>query len=306
MGVRSPPHCGFGRLGRHDSEASGGLGPSDPGAAAGVGRAVTSAARLPVSVIVPCHDGEATVERALESIANQTQPPAEAIVVNDASSDGTACVLRRLMERRWPFAFTVITLPINRGPGEARNAGWSSINPATVYVAFLDADDIWLPRKLERQIEWMEKNPDVAWTAHRCSILGSERMRAPDDASPPKVAAITRRRLLTRNSVATPTVVARASVRRRFREGWPHCEDLMLWLDWLDEGARGAMLCLPLASLGRVPGTAGGSTGDLAAMYRGEQRVLGTLATEGRISGFEAAAWRGYAWLRYQRRRLRA
>jgi len=264
---------------------------------------VTSAASLPVSVIVPCHDAEATFGRALESIANQTRPPAEAIVVNDASTDGTVSVLRRCEEKPWPFAFTVITLPMNRGPGEARNAGWAAINPATVYVAFLDADDIWHPRKLERQIEWMEKHSDVAWTAHRCSILGSEQMRTPDDALPPTVTAITRRSLLARNSVATPTVVARASMRSRFREGWRHCEDLMLWVDWLDEGARGAMLDLPLACLGRVPGTAGGSTGDLAAMYRGEQRVLGTLRTEGRLSGLEATAWQGYAWLRYQRRR---
>jgi glycosyltransferase involved in cell wall biosynthesis len=265
---------------------------------------VTSVACLSVSVIVPCHNAEATFERALESIANQTRPPAEVIVVDDASNDGTACVLRRCAERPWPFAFTVITLPRSTGPGEARNAGWAATRPATAYVAFLDADDVWLPQKLEGQIEWMEKNPDVAWTAHRCSILGSERMRAPDDATPPKVPAITRHMLLTRNSVATPTVVARASVRSRFREGWRHCEDLMLWLDWLDEGADGAMLDLPLASLGRVPGTAGGCTGDLAAMYRGEQRVLGTLTKEGRISGLEAAAWRGYAWLRYQRRRM--
>jgi glycosyltransferase involved in cell wall biosynthesis len=257
-----------------------------------------------VSAILPCHDAELTVERALESIARQTKPPAEAIVVNDASTDGTASVLRRCEAKSWPFAFTIITLPMNRGPGEARNAGWSAIDPATMYVAFLDADDIWLPRKLERQIDWMEKHTDVAWTAHRCNFLGSEQMRTPDDAMLPTVTAITRRRLLARNSVATPTVVARASIRSRFREGWRHCEDLMLWLDWLDDGARGAMLDLSLAFLGRVPGTAGGCTGDLEAMYRGEQSVLNALATEGRLAGAEAAAWRGYAWLRYQRRRL--
>ena len=267
---------------------------------------MTTAASLPVSVVVPCHDAEATIERALESIANQTRPPAEVIVVDDASTDGTACVLRRCAESPWPFAFAVMTLPRNRGPGEARNAGWAATRPATVYVAFLDADDIWHPRKLERQIEWMEKHPDVAWTAHRCSFPGSQRIWAVGDAAAPVVAAITPRGLLTRNSVATPAVVARKSVRSRFREGWRHCEDLMLWLDWLDEGARGAMLDLPLTSLGRVPGTPGGCTGDLAAMYRGEQRVLGTLATEVRISGLEAAAWRGYTWLRYQRRRFRA
>jgi hypothetical protein len=108
-----------------------------------------------------------------------------------------------------------------------------------------------------------------------------------------------------RNAIATPTVVVRRWVRSRFRSAWRHCEDLMLWLDWLDEGARGEMLDMNLATLGRSPGTPGGSTGDLAAMYRGEVRVIRTLVDEGRMEGFEAAAWHVYAWLRYLRRRLR-
>lgn len=266
---------------------------------------MTGAACLPVSAIVPCHNAEATVERALESIADQTRPPAQVILVDDASADGTADVLRQWAERRWPFACTAMTLSMNKGPGEARNAGWEVIGDRTRYVAFLDADDVWLPRKLERQIGWMEEHPDVAWTAHRCTVLGGRLMRPRDDASPLNITAITRRSLLARNAVATPTVVVRTATRGRFRVGWRHCEDLMLWLDWLDDGGRGVMLDLPLAALGRPPTTPGGSTGDRAAMYRGEQRVIGTLAAEGRMSDAEALAWRGYAWLRYQRRRLR-
>jgi len=271
----------------------------------GMGPSVTIAACPPISVIVPCHDAESTVERALESIAKQTNWPTQAVVVDDASTDGTAGVLRRCAQRRWPFVLTVVTLPMNRGPSEARNAGWESIRPDSKYVAFLDADDVWLPRKLERQIAWMEKHQDVAWTAHRCIILGTAQPPPRDDGSSTKVTPISRRRLLARNLVATPTVVVRASVRNRFRVGWRHCEDLLLWLDWLDAGARGVMLDIPLAALGRVPGTPGGSTADLEAMYRSEQRVICTLATEGRIPRLEAAAWQGYAWLRYQRRRLR-
>jgi len=259
-------------------------------------------ASLPVSVIVPCHDAEATVERALESIADQTRPPVDVIIVDDASGDGTARVIRECAEKRWPFACTAITIPMNKGPGEARNVGWGRIGPRAVYVAFLDADDVWLPRKLERQIEWMDEHPDVAWTAHRCTIHGEKQGRFADNASHPQAVAITRRSLLARNAVATPTVVVRAAVRNRFRVGWRHCEDLMLWLDWLDEGARGAMLDLTMAVLGRVPATPGGSTGDLAAMYFGEQRVIRTLAAEERIPDLEAAVWGGYIWLRYQRR----
>jgi len=266
---------------------------------------VTGAASLPVSVIIPCHDAEHTIERALASVAAQSRPPAEVIIVDDSSTDDTRAIVQRSAQRAWPFALTSIVFGSNQGPAAARNAGWAAIAPNAAYVAFLDADDVWLPRKLERQIAWMEGHQDVAWTAHRCDILAGERTRRPDDAAPARGAPITMRGLLVRNAVATPTVVVRASVRSRFRVGWRHCEDLMLWLDWLDEGARGVMLDLSLAALGRVPGTAGGSTGDLAAMYRGERRVLRTLVIEARISALEAAAWQGYAWLRYQRRRLR-
>jgi glycosyltransferase involved in cell wall biosynthesis len=266
---------------------------------------VTSCSRLPVSVIVPCHDGAATIERALGTVAAQTRPPAEVIVVDDASTDGTAEILEGCKKQRWPFRFEAITLRENRGPGEARNAGWTMADRNASYIAFLDADDLWLPEKLERQIAWMECRPDIAWTAHRCRVAGDVGILqgGESDAS---TTSLTSRGLLGRNSVATPTVVIRHGVSSRFRTGWRHCEDLMLWLDLLDDGARGEMLGLSLAALGRVPGTPGGSTGDLAAMYRGEVRVIHTLAAEERLRGFEAAAWRGYAWLRYLRRRSRA
>ncbi len=282
----------------------GGPGSKVAGTAPGLGRAVMERSRLPVSVVIACHDAAATIERALESVAAQTQPPVEVIVVDDASTDSTPDLLHRCAKQSWPFRFEVVTLPDNRGPGEARNAGWASAGRGAAYVAFLDADDLWLPEKLERQVAWMEQRPDVAWTAHRCSVEGfvspSRRVEA-DTAT-----TVTVRGLLARNFVATPTVVVRHGVSGRFRAGWRHCEDLMLWLDWLSAGARGEMLGGSLAALGRVPGTPGGSTGDLDAMYRGEVRVIRTLLTEGRLPGFEAAAWRGYAWLRYLRRRWRA
>ena len=133
---------------------------------------MTGCCQLPVSVVIPCHDAEATIERALESVAAQTQPPVEVIVVDDASTDSTPELLQRCAKQSWPFRVEVITLPDNSGPGEARNAGWASAGKGTAYVAFLDADDLWLPEKLKRQVAWMEQRPDVAWTAHRCSVEG--------------------------------------------------------------------------------------------------------------------------------------
>ena len=260
---------------------------------------------LPVSVILPCHDAAGTIERAIGTVAAQTRPPAEVIAVDDASTDATAELLSRIARQAWPFRFEVIALPDNRGAAGARNAGWARADESAAYIAFLDADDLWLPRKLERQIAWMEQRPEVAWTAHRCRVMGESPCSSWDGAVR-STKPLTTRGLLARNSVATPTVVVRRGVPGRFRVGWRHCEDLMLWLDWLDEGARGEMLDIPLAELGRMPTSPGGSTGDLAAMYRGEQRVISTLLAEGRLPGLEASAWRGYAWLRYLRRRMRS
>lgn len=255
------------------------------------------------SVVVPCHDAGATIVRAVESVAAQTVAPAEVILVDDASRDGTAGVIDTLCGQRWPFVLRATRLAVNRGPGEARNEGWARVAATSTHIAFLDADDIWLPGKLECQLAWMETHHDVAWSAHRCGVVGGPAPREQDCA---RVTAtpITRASLLRRNSVATPTVVVRAEVRERFRPGWRWCEDLMLWIDWLDRGHRGVMLDATLAMLGRRPTTSGGATGNRRAMYSGERRVIETLARERRLTPFAAVAWRAYAWARYMRRQV--
>lgn len=260
--------------------------------------------RCPVSVVMPCFNAAASVERAVESIADQATAPLEVIAVNDCSSDATGAVLDRLAGRSWPFDLHVVTLAENRGAAAARNAGLERVGTAAEYVAFQDADDVWLPWKLERQIGWMNRHPVAGWTAHRCSLPGAA--VATPTAGDLSASPITRRKLLLRNTVATPAVVARRSLPGRFRDGWRRCEDLMLWIDWLDAGHDGFMLEETMVCLGRRPRTPGGLTGNLAMMHRGEQRVLRTLESEGRMGQVEARLWAGFAWIRHLLRILRA
>jgi glycosyltransferase involved in cell wall biosynthesis len=257
---------------------------------------------VPVSVVVPCHEATATVARALESVATQSAYPLEVVVVDDASSSQAAKVLDALSRHNWPFLLRVARLPVNRGPGEARNLGCRLADRSARYIAFLDADDVWLPEKLERQVGWMERRPEVAWTAHRCGIVGHTEVQARQAMVEPVASSLTRRDLLIRNPVATPSVVFRSVIPQRFRPGWRWCEDLMLWIDWLDQGHAGVMLDERLALLGRAPMTPGGSTGNLRAMYDGECKVVQTLAAERRMSSFAAVAWRIFARARYLRR----
>ncbi len=108
----------------------------------------------PVSVIVPAYNAEATIGRALESIAAQTLPPAEVIVVDDGSADLTADKARAMQVTLAPVRLVVITQE-NAGAGAARNR---AVHEASQdYLAFLDADDEWLPGKLARSVQVLEE-----------------------------------------------------------------------------------------------------------------------------------------------------
>ncbi|MFM7258127.1 MAG: glycosyltransferase family 2 protein, partial [Acidimicrobiaceae bacterium] len=117
-----------------------------------------------VTAIIPAFRSEKVVLRAIESVLSQSSPVDEIIVVDDASDDGTAQVVRD-----FAIAHSQIRLVVNNqnlGPGQSRNAAW---NLATSeYLAFLDADDTWHPKKIELQREWFKANPNevICGTQH--------------------------------------------------------------------------------------------------------------------------------------------
>lgn len=117
---------------------------------------------VPVSVIMPAYNAAATIARALASIAGQTLPPMEVIVVDDGSRDGTAEIAERFAAEIGAAKLTVIRQQ-NKGAGAARNR---AVDAATQpYLAFLDADDEWLPTKLERSMNVMIEG-DYLLVAH--------------------------------------------------------------------------------------------------------------------------------------------
>ena len=141
---------------------------SSVGKVAFVNRPADHRTGVPVSVIVPCYCCAATIETAIESVARQTARPAEVILVDDASGDDTVAALRRLHHRHGADWMKVIRQEQNGGPSVARNAGWAMATQP--YLAFLDADDSWHPRKVELQYGWMAAHPEVALTGHSVAV----------------------------------------------------------------------------------------------------------------------------------------
>lgn len=99
-----------------------------------------------VSVIITAWNRAGTVERAIDSVLQQTFQDFEIVLVDDASTDNIADVVAR---KQWP-KLRFVQNRINRGIGGAKNAGIEAARGR--YIAFLDSDDLWLPRKLEVQL----------------------------------------------------------------------------------------------------------------------------------------------------------
>lgn len=96
-----------------------------------------------MSVVIPAYNAARFIAEALQSVLAQTAPPGEILVIDDASSDATA-------EIAASFGATVICHTQRRGVSAARNAAIAHANGD--FVALLDADDVWRPEKLERQL----------------------------------------------------------------------------------------------------------------------------------------------------------
>ncbi|MGH7924672.1 MAG: glycosyltransferase family 2 protein, partial [Candidatus Binatus sp.] len=123
-------------------------------------------ARKTVSAIIPVFNGAATISAAIDSaLAQEFGGGVEVIVVNDGSTDGTAAVLDAYGGR-----VTVLDRA-NRGPAAARNAGVRASNAE--YVAFLDADDIWLPNKLEKTVAALDGDSGAAMVYTNALTIGT-------------------------------------------------------------------------------------------------------------------------------------
>lgn len=116
-----------------------------------------------VSVIIPTHNRAKFLDSAVTSVLNQTFQDFEIIIVDDASTDDTPQVVRQFKDERIKY----IRHEANQGGSSTRNTGIA--NSSGEYIAFLDDDDEWLPKKLKLQVELMENSPpDVGgvYTGH--------------------------------------------------------------------------------------------------------------------------------------------
>lgn len=179
--------------------------------------AASSPAHAPlVSVVIPAYNCERFIADALDSVFKQNYPAIEVLVVDDGSTDGTRDVVAR-----YGRAVTLIRQQ-NSGAAVARNEGMRHARGD--YVALLDADDLWLPGKLQLQVDYLERHADVGMCCTLWRLLypdAAGHYRIDDVAAPesapvdPKCAGWIYRELLLDCEVWTSTVVMRRELGER-------------------------------------------------------------------------------------------
>ncbi len=178
-----------------------------------------------ISVIIPVFNREKTISRAIDSVLSQTYPAYEIIVIDDASSDKTAKILQTYIHE-----IKIISLNLNSGVSAARNQGIAIAKGD--WIAFLDSDDEWFKNKLELQVEYLKKHPEIV-------ILQSDEqwIRYEKKVNPPrkyvKKGGEIFKNCLKTCIVGPSTILIKKSIFNEvgvFDESLPVCEDYDLWL----------------------------------------------------------------------------
>jgi len=261
---------------------------------------MSDAAPVPVSVVIPCFRCSSTIGRALTSVLDQSVQPSEIILVDDFSNDGTINVLNEWYLRH-PSIIKIIAMNENRGAGSARNFGWDLATQP--FVAFLDADDTWHPRKLEVQYSRMAADSEISLCGHLCTLHEHGDASLLDLASV-QSSGISKYAWLFKNAFSTPTVMLKRELPLRFLSGRRHSEDYLLWQQIAFAGYCIARIDAPLAHVHKPFYGASGLSAQMWEMEKGELLNFNLLRKDGSIGLFLFSLASIFSLLKFFRRYL--
>jgi glycosyltransferase involved in cell wall biosynthesis len=182
-----------------------------------------------ITILLPTYNAEAFIKETIKSILAQTYSNWECLIIDDASTDQTVQIIKRFKDKR----IQLIEKPKNSGYTNSLNQGLQCAKGK--YIARMDADDIALPQRLERQYQFMESHPEVVVCGTAYRILGTERtVTMPLDNKSIK------NQLLKQTCFAHPTVMLRKKIlidnNLKYNIEKEPAEDYDLWVRLLSFG----------------------------------------------------------------------
>jgi glycosyltransferase involved in cell wall biosynthesis len=154
-----------------------------------------------VSVVIPAYNAITYLPEAVDSVLRQTYTDFEALIIDDGSSDQTADWASQIADSR-----VKLISQENKGLPGARNTG--IIQAQGEYIAFLDADDLWTPTKLEKQVHCLENNPTVG-LVHTWMLLVDEHGKSTGRVMKSNAEGDAWKQVVEKNVIACPSVMVR-------------------------------------------------------------------------------------------------
>lgn len=258
-----------------------------------------------VSVVIPAYNAAQDLEKALDSVRNQTAKVSfEILVVDDGSLDATADVVVNY-QQKYPDFNLQYFYQRNKGVSEARNLGLEKATGER--IALLDSDDEWLSHKIQRQLEIFKAFPEI-------DLLGTARndnpIKWPYKANADKLSEVTLKKLLIRNELQPSTVLFKKSVYENtggFEIGRRYAEDVDYWmratkynkLYVLDES-------LVIAGGGKRSFGVSGLSANLKGMQEGFLKNIKKLYLEQRITSLEYYFYSFFQRMKYRLLQIRS
>ena len=193
-----------------------------------------------VSVITPSHNTEKYIARTMDSVLAQTYNDWEMIIVDDLSTDNSPSIIESYAEK--DPRIKLIRSKEKSGASGARNRAIEEANGK--YIAFLDADDLWMPQKLEKQIEFMTEH-DLAFTYSSYKTMDKDGKALTTFIVPPEISYES---LLETCSVGCLTAIYdKEKLGKMYLPKLPTKEDYVLWLNIMKKIGTTKGIIEPLA-----------------------------------------------------------
>tara|TARA_B100000929_G_scaffold219305_1_gene175895 strand:+ start:17188 stop:18159 length:972 start_codon:yes stop_codon:yes gene_type:complete len=159
-----------------------------------------------ISVLLPVYNAEAFIAKSIQSILDQTEPDFELLVIDDCSTDGSIEIINRFKDPR------IIFHRKKRNSGYTESLNWAIDQARGTYIARMDADDVSLPKRFEKQLTFLEQHPDVALCGTDARVEGSSlKFNYPTE---PKAIQVN---LLLGSSLIHPSIMGRAEIFKHYK-----------------------------------------------------------------------------------------
>ncbi len=218
-----------------------------------------------VSIVMPVFNAQATLKTTIESVMNQSYKNWELILVNDASSDHSAEIAHALMAKDKRILW--VELIHNAGAAKSRNLAIDKARGQ--YIAFLDSDDVWDSKKLDKQLKFMKENA-YAFTFTAFKTSKGRIFKAPEQ--------LNYKQLIINNSIGCLTVIIDRNLTGEFlMPDYRRGQDHLTWLMLMERGntAYGLNEVLATYTVGNTTSLSGNKIRSARRQWFNYRHVLG-------------------------------